>query len=71
MTYNVFIGTLNPTHFTCTTRPKFFGHTARADPSMDHSTVEPLGPVRLLCEGTGTADRADRVALGSGPLNLI
>jgi len=35
------------------------------------TTVEPSGPVWLLCQGTGTADLADRVTPGSGPLNLI
>ena len=35
------------------------------------TTVEPLGHVWLLCQRTGTADQADRVTPGSGPLNLI
>jgi len=35
------------------------------------TTVEPLGLVCSHFQGTGTADRADRVTPGYGPLNWI
>ena len=72
------------THIIRTARLKFFGHIARADPSMDHSravdsdslasesTVEPLGQSGSSAEETETAGEADRVTpAGSGPLNPI
>jgi len=40
-------------------------------PSRSQTTVESLGPVWLLCQGTGTVRRADHVTPGSGPLNSI
>jgi len=54
-------------HIIRTTRLKFFGHIARADPSMDHSRA--LRSSVALCEGTGTTDQADLVKLGSAQLN--
>jgi len=59
------------THIIRTTRLKFFGHVARADPSVDYSRavrarLESLDPVWPLCRGT-----SDRVIPGSGPLNPI
>jgi len=47
---------------------KFFGHIALADP---WTTVKPLRPAWPICQGTGTADRVERVTPGSGPLNPI
>ena len=57
------------THIIRTTRLKFFSHIARADPSMDHSGA--LRSSTALCQGTGTADQADLVKLGSAQLNLM
>jgi len=45
-------------HIIRTTRLKFFGHIAREDP---RTTVERLQHVWPLCQGSGTANRADRV----------
>ena len=56
--------------FIRTTRLEFFGHIARADPSMYHSRVLRY-PVLPPYRGTGTADQADLVKLGSGQLNPI
>jgi len=47
----------------------FFGHVARADPSMDHSRA--IRACVVPCQGIGTADRADPITPGSRPLNLI
>jgi len=55
------------THIIGTTRLKFFRHIARADPSVDHSRAL----VWPLFQGTGTADRADRVTSGPGPLKSL
>jgi len=57
-------------------------HTSSVPPALSSSvtlhvlihlwtTVEPLGTVWPLCKGIETADRADRVTPGSGPLNPI
>jgi len=50
------------TYIICTTRLKFFGHTAHADPSVDHSRA--LRSRVAFCQGIGTTDQANRDKLG-------
>ena len=51
-----------------TTRLKYFGHIARADPSMDHSRALRASVAPL--QGTGNVEPADRVTPGFGPSSL-
>jgi len=58
MTYNVFSGTLHPTHFTSLWSTSCFLHFLSPLPNHDYhlwTTVEPLGlgPVWSLSQGTG------------------
>ena len=48
-----------------TTRFKYFGHIACADPSMDHSRA--LRASVAPCQGTGNVEPADRVTPGFRP----